>query len=466
MRTLGDLVRFRLLASLACISVILGAATPIATAETPTPQPPAKQGLLTEEEATRSAEASGQPVEVTSLTDERTLVMAQPEGHFEATMSAGVARVRDGREGWRTPSARLVPGAGGALRPEAALSSIVVSGGGSGPLMSVGDGEHKVELGWPSALPAPIVEDSTATFPEVMAGVDLVVRAGIESAETFLVVKTPAAAANPNVRTALFGFSAPGLTVRELGNGARSLVDGRGVERFMIPEARMWDSSGKVPGLKRAADVVEESAEARSARVDVGVTANRLTLAADNSLLDDPETVFPVVIDPEVSLSQSYVVRVTESFRQVNDMDKDGKIGYNGWSSENGGYYKSRMFYQFRWPTSSSKQQILTGSQIIKADFRYLQRHSPQHACNTSYGPGVRVRLYNTIGADNDVARPIGSFVESSHYLSRSRQRIRGVCGEMADVDYHRDDESGAESRFAQDPDDRDRGCLLCGRVG
>ncbi|MFT4225347.1 hypothetical protein [Micropruina sp.] len=388
--------RIRLVSAIVALTFMSGSGQVLVAKADPTPTPEVGSPLVSEAEAMRRAQATDLPVVASALTDERTLVTAQPEGHFEAVLSAGVARVRDGRGGWRDPSAKLVR-AGDVWRTEAALAEVTVSAGGSTDLVVVADGGSSVSLGWPSALPEAVVDGATATYPEVYQGVDLVVRATVTSAETFLVVKTPAAAANPSVRTAAFTFASSGLTIRPLGNGARSLVDGQGVERLVIPPARMWDSSGKERGVTRPSDVVAEAAEARTAPVDVKVEPGRLTAVADGSLLDDPDAVFPVIIDPEVSLAQSYVVRVTEDFDQINNMSVDGKVGYNGWNSP---YYKSRMFYQFKWPTSSGDQQILTGSQIIDAEFQYLQRHSPQYDCGASYGPGVRVRLYNSIGSD------------------------------------------------------------------
>lgn len=64
------------------------------------------------------AKSSGKRVVATSLTDERTLVTADPEtGLFEAELTAGVARVRDGAAGWRESSTRLVQGSDGLWRP-------------------------------------------------------------------------------------------------------------------------------------------------------------------------------------------------------------------------------------------------------------------------------------------------------------------------------------------------------------
>ena len=352
----------------------------------------------------RQAKASGKPVEVSALTDERTLVVADPDsGSFTAEVSAAAARVRDVKGGWREPSTKLVRGADGLLRPEATIADIAVSNGGSkAPLVSLADGEAKVSIGWPAQLPTPSVEGATATYAEVLPGVDLVVRAEVESAETYLVVKTREAARSGRVRRAAFTLSAPGLTVKSLANGARSLQDAKGVERLVLPPARMWDSAGADKGLKRGEDRIGEARGARVGDVGLKVADGTLTAAADAGFLDDPDTVYPVIIDPAVSASQTYVVRVTETFRTINDMSVDGKIGYNGWTSP---YYKSRMFYQFKWPLYDGT--MIGPDQINSAKFEYVQKHSPQADCsNTTFGPAVKVEFTNTINSDTTWGGP------------------------------------------------------------
>ncbi|GAA0344689.1 hypothetical protein [Micropruina glycogenica] len=383
---------------------------------TPTPTPRVDSAVIDEAEAIRQARASGTPVVATALTDEWTLVTADPStGRLVADISASVVRVPDGKSGWRTPSTTLTRGVDGVLRPEAVAAQIAVSGGGTGPLLSVGDGSASVTFGWPTALPTPTVDGASATYAEVFPGVDLVVRADVEGAETYLVVKTAAAGKNPKVRAAEFSVAASsGLSMKQTADGGRVLLDGAGAERLIVPQARMWDSSGQSAGLV-GADRVVEGAKARSRTVGLQTVPGKLIATADASFLDDPSTVYPVIIDPSASMTRSYVVRVSEDFRQVNDMSKDGKVGYNGWTYDpDYGYYKARMFYQFRWPlTTGGAQAVKAGSQITSAVFKYRQLHSPQYDCNDNdFGPSVRVKLYNTINADTTWPGP-GSHVHS-----------------------------------------------------
>ncbi len=226
-------MRFRWMFAVTATCLVAGLVPVVAWAG---PSDPPSAGLLSEVDAVREARASGLPVVASALTDERTLVTADPvSGELTAVVSASVARVRDGAGGWRAPSARLVAGADGLLRPEAAVAQIAVSPGGSGRLLSVGDGVAEAAVSWAGALPAPVVDGATATYPEVFPGVDLVVRADVESAETFLVVKTAAAGRDPRVRSFSFGLSLAGLSVRDNVGGARSLVDAAGVERLVVP---------------------------------------------------------------------------------------------------------------------------------------------------------------------------------------------------------------------------------------
>lgn len=167
-----------LYAVMAIILVWFGLSSSPAAAD-PTPSP--TNGPLSEREALRQAKDSGKPVVVSSLTDERTLVTADPAtGLLTAQLTANVARVADGQGGWREPSAILAKGLDGLLRPEAAAAQIAISPGGAttAPLASLSDGSASIQFRWGTPLPAAVVDGPTATYPEVYPGVDLVVRAG------------------------------------------------------------------------------------------------------------------------------------------------------------------------------------------------------------------------------------------------------------------------------------------------
>lgn len=361
--------------------------------------------LLGPAEAMAMAKASGAPVVVSAQTNERTLVTANPDtGLLDAELSAQVARVRDGAGGWREPSARLVQGADGLWRPEAAVGDIAVSPGGEGrPLATLSDGVASASFSWPTALPTPVVDDATATYPEVYPGVDLVVRVGVESVETFLYVKTVEAGRNPAVRAWSMPVATKGVTVVAESGGAQSMRDSSGRERLRVPSARVWDSAGKGSGAVHAAaeERLAEVDQTRSARVDVSVRAGQMKAAAATSFLDDPATVYPVVIDPAVEMGQTHVLRVTDDWTKWDSaVGSQGKVGYNGWSAP---YYRSRMFYQFAWPKNADGSG-LAPEQVSKGEFWYVQEHSPQHACTIitdARYPGVKARLANAISSDD-----------------------------------------------------------------
>lgn len=74
--------RVRVAVTVSCLAFALGCGhVSVALADpapTPTPVPTAEGGLLSESEALRQAKATGSPVVVSALTDERTLVTADP----------------------------------------------------------------------------------------------------------------------------------------------------------------------------------------------------------------------------------------------------------------------------------------------------------------------------------------------------------------------------------------------------
>jgi hypothetical protein len=69
----------------------------------------------------------------------------------------------------------------GTIGPRVAAVDLRLSGGGAqSPLVVVADSGLEVGLGWQGSLPAPVLEGPTATYPEVLPGVDLTVTADVE----------------------------------------------------------------------------------------------------------------------------------------------------------------------------------------------------------------------------------------------------------------------------------------------
>src|SRR5688572_12145574 len=94
-------------------------------------------------------------------------------------------------------------------------SPAAFSGGGTGPLARITSGGREVAMGWPAALPAPVLSGDTATYPNVLPDVDLVLTADSMGFSEVLVVKTPAAARHPDVRRLRLSLgSTNGLSMR------------------------------------------------------------------------------------------------------------------------------------------------------------------------------------------------------------------------------------------------------------
>jgi hypothetical protein len=343
--------------------------------------------------------ASHRPVEVSELTDERTLVTANPEtGTFTAEVTAAVSRVRDGQGGWRDPDITLEIGADGQLHPKAARWPISVSSGGGADLVGMSIDGAAVGLRLPVNLPSPVVAGNTATYAEVYPGVDVVAMATPESVSTYLVVKTAEAGRNPAVRKLSFQMTTQGVAAtEELPSGEAVLSDRSGSRRLEVSAAAMWDSTGKGAPVSPA-DRVLPSAAAEQRSMDAKVAGSRLEVAPDVNLLDDAATVYPVIIDPSInSYETNYFKRlVSNNCFSYTSTTQDGlytgdkaRVGYNGWStSDCGSYYESQVFYRFSLPS-------MEGSWVKSAVFQHRNAYSPQHSpCNdANYGYPVDAGL-------------------------------------------------------------------------
>ncbi|WP_281904608.1 LamG-like jellyroll fold domain-containing protein [Phytohabitans aurantiacus] len=233
--------------------------------------------------AVRAAAVQGSPVRVAELTTQTRTVDAQPDGTMKARLSARIERVqRDGR--WVGVDTTLVRRPDGSVVPRAVDVDLVLSGGGAKvPLVRYGrEGKH-IGLTWPGRLPAPTLSGPTATYANVLPGVDLVLRASVSGYAQYLVVKDAKAARNPALRQVRLGLASTGLRLAATRTGALEARDTRGAVLFAAPPSVMWDSR---PGTRR------------EARVGVAVGGGALTLRPDRGMLADPATVYPVTIDP------------------------------------------------------------------------------------------------------------------------------------------------------------------------
>ncbi|NEB34259.1 LamG domain-containing protein [Streptomyces sp. SID14446] len=308
-------------------------------------------------------------------------VYATPDGQLEAVRHLKPVRTRVAGA-WKTIDNTLTKQADGRVSPRAAAVGLSFSGGGSGPLVTLERTGRTMSLSWPEPLPAPSLDGDTATYANVLPGVDLTVHSLTDGYSELLVVKSADAAKNPALTQLKLGVDSAGVDLQETAGGGLQAVDqAAGGVVFQAAKPMMWDSavaSGpRTQILKGSATEATASAQAAGdgpgdaanvapIGVEVAPDDSELRLTPDQGMLSDPETTFPVYIDP-----QSYTPKAGEwtmvskywasSPQWRFNGDSDAGVGYCGWSYC-APFDVKRLFFQFR--TSD-----FAGKSILSATF-------------------------------------------------------------------------------------------------
>jgi hypothetical protein len=237
--------------SLLMVVSLAGAILTVASSASATPRQGGSAGrsqrLSHEQVALAKARATGRPVQVAGEQSATATVLAEPDGTFRVIITTVPTRVRRGTS-WIKASTVLRRGSGGVIRPVATSRPLVLSGGGAvNPLVILGSGAQRLDLRWSGRLPAPMLSGSTATYRNVMPGVDLRVTARYAGYTQLFVVHSRAAglrllASHPSLQ-----ITSPGLTFRSDGHGGLAAVTRRGKVVFTAPAPVMWDSGPANP---------------------------------------------------------------------------------------------------------------------------------------------------------------------------------------------------------------------------
>jgi hypothetical protein len=235
--------------------------------------------------AAAMAQRCGHRVEALSERSEHAQVFANTDGTMTLEQSVTPRWVRRGGTAW-APVDTTLRRAGAAVEPVATAVPVSFSAGGDGRLAQLADGPRRLALTWPSALPAPTLAGDSATYREVLPGVDLRVTATATGFSKVLVIKHRQAAAQPALAAVRFGLETDGVSVSAAKGGGLEARDGTGRVVFTSPAPVMWDSAGTATGLPRTAAVGE--------RLEPGA----VTVIPDRAFLTDPAVKYPVFLDP------------------------------------------------------------------------------------------------------------------------------------------------------------------------
>jgi hypothetical protein len=300
------------------------------------------------------AEACGIGVEVTGERDFDTRVVADPEGFLTSQVNTVPVWAEDSDGEWGAVDTDFIVTADGTITTNAAVSDITVSSGGSEPFVTATSPEgESVSLFWPGKLPIPTVDGDTVTYPEVLDDVDLEVKSGIDGFTYALIVKTPQAAASPELASIVIDIEADGLTITaDEEFGGINLVDDDGEIVYGAPVAYMWDSSLEPDGadtdIQSFAAVEDDEYSdldahdpmpGRYAEVDIELADGSFTMTPDADLLADPDAEYPIVIDPafvgkRLAWANLFKNRPSTSWTSDKDWPRDAgmRVGYLNWA--------------------------------------------------------------------------------------------------------------------------------------
>ncbi|MGI5499138.1 LamG-like jellyroll fold domain-containing protein [Lentzea sp. CA-135723] len=365
------------------VAVALGA-TAVTVAVLPE-QAPRVSEAADAETAVVAAQRQGEAVAVADLTTATKAVFAQPDGTLTAELSSAPTRTfQHGR--WVDIDPALVE-SDGVLVPKAAGADLTLSNGGKTPLLRFGTPGRSAALTWPGELPKPAVNGDTATYADVLPGVDLVLRTQNSGVTQHVVVKDPKA----NAGKVRFGLVSDGLTVKATDEGGLKAVDANGEVLLSTPPAIMWDAAGK------------------QAEVGLEVDAESVTLVPDQALLASGS--YPVTIDPDwyTNDRKDWLKNFSgkpdsKHWYGANDVDTWAKVGRCVvWDGCNG-IGVARSYFQF-------DTSFLRGKRIISSEFSGTSVYSP--SCRT-----VDHQLWianATFGPDtNWNNQPGGTYVDTS----------------------------------------------------
>ncbi|HCT77111.1 MAG TPA: hypothetical protein DGT23_11075 [Micromonosporaceae bacterium] len=289
--------------------------------------------------AVAAARRQQSPVRVADMTTETRLVHAKPDGTMAAELTTVPVRVRKGST-WAAVDTTLETRPDGSVGPKVAAAEVAFSGGGDGPLVRYGVGASRMTLSWPGSLPKPVLEGNTATYPEVYPGVDLVMKADNAGYTQHVVVKTRQAAAA--VREVRLGMTTASVKVTVTEDGAIEGHDPVAGPVFRAPPSLMWDSAE----------------DRKQALAKVSVDAKALVITPDAELLDDPNTTFPVVIDPAPAQLGKYAWGGVYSgnpnrayYNSTADPAGTAQVGRCNWSNCGAIVGIARTYFQYdtRW---------------------------------------------------------------------------------------------------------------------
>ncbi len=358
-----------LLAGLLSIALSFGSDVPMARAEEPEPTPAVAEAPLSADtdgdgtpdrpdlvSAAVTARVLNVAVEDLSQRTESVRVLVNPDGTSEQEAHAAPVWVKNADGKWVDVDYTLVPREGG-YAPKASPSTVLIDAGGAKEFARMDlPGGGSTVWSWPTDLPTPSVEGSTATYA-VADGVDLLVTASAMGVSTRIRINSADAVVpefTVQVRT-------DGVELSQTDAGQLFFTDGKD-RAGQTSTLTAWD--GRLDQFGDPVEVVPVEATLEETASKGERTDQDLTLATPTELVDDPDVVYPITIDPDVApqiASQDTWVR--------NGTTTIDTLSYRVLVGRIASHSNTNPAYGFmQWPSGE-----ISGRKILKADVHLFQ---------------------------------------------------------------------------------------------
>ncbi|MDO0932944.1 LamG domain-containing protein [Streptomyces sp. DG2A-72] len=344
------------------------------------------------------AAATGEPVEVTAERTEYAQTFANPDGTYTLKQATAPERAKDASGEWHDIDTTLVRRADGTIGPRYVAVGQSFSAGGTKDMVRLEDDQRVLSVRWPGDLPEPSLEGATATYAEVMPGVDLQLTAMPDGYREVLRVKSAEAAQSEALEQLRFAVAGEGVSLVAGAGGGLRAVDADGNAVFTGPAGQMWDSAGddsgvqaqtlRMSGIEAGSDTgegvaaaaddgapVEPGPGAATATLPVQVGDDSIAVTPDLSLLRGDSTVYPVYIDPSVGLSRAERTVLSSDGDKFYQFSGDYGVGRcapaDGYACDDDftSNYANRMYFEF-------SPSALAGKHVLNATFRAYETWS------------------------------------------------------------------------------------------
>ncbi|MGW2549093.1 RHS repeat-associated core domain-containing protein [Streptomyces sp. NPDC001635] len=321
-----------------------------------------------------AARLSSKRVEALSERTETSTTWVNKDGSLTTELAAGPVRFRDDVTGaWRDVDLDLVQEEGGAVEPKAHPGGLRLAGKSGTPatslkaargakatdLVTLGEGDQQITLQWKGGLPQPKLDATRAEYVNAVPGADVVVEATRTGFEQYVEIKQRPDSGSYSYTLPL---RAKGLKAKQLDDGSVQFTDKDNKKRAVMPAPVMWDATVD----KRSGEHTNR-AKVGLKVVQKGSTVD-LVVTPDPSYLADPDTRYPVTVDPSTSsLSNVFDTYVQQGETVDWSADTELDLGNPGTTNSDGTARTARSFIS--WNTTPIQDALVSSAKLSLWNF-------------------------------------------------------------------------------------------------